>query len=124
MVQRENQECLLLEGGLPRFLLLAWVKVSRCKFILSLSLLCLREWLIKLFILGSGHDFTHLGDVVLQQRVRDLQSADEHECRCIFIVVENFGKLALEVADVGFEIVTMPHFDGEEVVIVLLGLPV
>ena len=36
--------------------------------------------------------------------------------------VKNFGKLALEVADVELEVVTLPHLDGKEVVVVLLGL--
>ena len=31
-------------------------------------------------------------------------------------------QLALEVTDVGFEAVALPHFDGEKVVIILLGL--
>jgi len=53
--------------------------------------------------------------------VGDLQSADERECRDILTAVENFGHLDLEVAGVGLEIVTLPHFDGEEVVIVLFG---
>ena len=36
--------------------------------------------------------------------------------------VKNFGKLALEEADVELEAVTLPHLDGKEVVVVLLGL--
>ena len=54
--------------------------------------------------------------------MRDPQSADERGCRYIFTTVENFGKLASEVADVGVEVVALPHFDREEVVVVLLGL--
>ena len=53
-----------------------------------------------------------------------MQLADEHECRYIFPAVGNLGELLLEVADVGLETVTLPHFDGEEVVVVLLGLSV
>ena len=51
-----------------------------------------------------------------------MQSADEHECKDILTVVENFGQLALEVVDIGLEIVALPHFDGEKVVFVLPGL--
>ena len=54
--------------------------------------------------------------------VRDLQSVDESECKYIFTTVENIGKLALKVVDVGFEVVTLSYFDREEVVVVLLGL--
>ena len=59
---------------------------------------------------------------VLVRGVRDLQFVDERECRYIFTAVENLGKLVLEVADIGLEVITLPYFDGEEVV-VLLGLP-
>jgi len=45
--------------------------------------------------------------------VRDLQFVDERECRYIFTAVENLGKLALKVADIGLEAITLPHFDGE-----------
>ena len=45
---------------------------------------------------------------VFVQWVRDLQSSDECECRDIFTAVENLGKLALEVPNVGFEAVTLP----------------
>ena len=44
-----------------------------------------------------------------------MQSTDERKCRYIFNTVGNFGLLALEVADVGLEIVTLSHFDGKEV---------
>jgi len=52
-----------------------------------------------------------------------LQPADECKCRDILIAVENLNQLALEVADVGFEIVTLSHLDGEKVMIVSLRLP-
>jgi len=39
--------------------------------------------------------------------VRNLQSADEDECRDIFIAVGNLGELVLEVADVRLEIVVL-----------------
>jgi len=55
--------------------------------------------------------------------VRNLQSAEERECRYIFTVVENFGQLALEVTDVRLEVITLPHFDREDMVVILLGLP-
>ena len=58
----------------------------------------------------------------LYREVRDLQSTDEHECRYIFIAIENFGKLALEVADVRLEVIALSHFDDEKVVVVILGL--
>ena len=54
--------------------------------------------------------------------VKNLQPTDEYECRDIFISVRNFGHLALEVANVGLGAVTLPHFDREEVIVVLLGL--
>ena len=38
------------------------------------------------------------------------------------IVVENFGQVALEVTDVGLKSVVLSHFDGEKVMLVLLGL--
>ena len=73
--------------------------------------------------LGSRHDFTHLCDIILHHMfvsgVRDLQSADERECRYIFTAVGNLGKLALKVVNVGLEAVTLPHLDGGEVVFFL-----
>jgi len=54
--------------------------------------------------------------------VRNLQPADECECRYILTAVENFGQLALEVTDIGLEVVILPYFDREKVVVVLLGL--
>jgi len=59
---------------------------------------------------------------VLIQWVRDLQSAGECECKDILTAVGNLGKLALEVADVGFEAITLPHLNEEKVMVVLLGL--
>ena len=35
--------------------------------------------------------------------------------------LKTLGELVLEVADVGLEAVTLPHFDGEEVVIFFLA---
>jgi len=45
------------------------------------------------------------------------------ECKDIFTAVENFGELILEVVNIQLEAVTLSHFDGEEVVVILLGLP-
>ena len=56
--------------------------------------------------------------------MRDRQFADERKCRYIFTTVGNLNELVLKVTDVGLEVVTQPHFDGEEVVVILLGLPV
>ena len=52
-----------------------------------------------------------------------MQPADECEYKDVLIAVGDFGKLALKVADVGLEAITLPHPDGEEVMVVLLGLP-
>jgi len=52
-----------------------------------------------------------------------LQPADECEYRDILTTVENFDQLALRVADIGFEVVNLSHFDSENVVVVLLDLP-
>jgi len=52
-----------------------------------------------------------------------MHSTDERECIYILTAVGNFGQLALKVADVGLEAVTLPYFDREKVVVVLLGLP-
>ena len=54
--------------------------------------------------------------------MRNLQPADECESRDNFVTVRDLGELALEEADVRLEIVTLPHLDGEEVMIVLLDL--
>ena len=54
--------------------------------------------------------------------MRDLQSADLCECRGVLTAVGNFGEMALEEASVGFEAITLPHFDKEEVLVVLLSL--
>ena len=55
--------------------------------------------------------------------MRNLRRADECECRDILTFEENFGQLALEVTNVGLEAIILPHFDGEKVVVVLLGFP-
>jgi len=68
--------------------------------------------------LRSGKDLAYIGDVVLQvvlvQRVSDLQSVDERECRYLLTIVEDLGDLVLEEVDVGFEVVSRSHPDKEE----------
>ena len=54
--------------------------------------------------------------------MRNLQPADERKSRDIFTAVRDLGKLALEEANVRLEAVTLPHFDGEEMMVVLLSL--
>ena len=61
-------------------------------------------------------------DEVLVQGVRNLQPVDERESRDIVIAVRDLDELALEEEDVRLEHVTLPHLDGEEVIVVLLGL--
>ena len=55
--------------------------------------------------------------------MRDLQPADECECKDIYTAVGNLGKLTLKIADVGLESITLPHLCGEYVMVVLLCLP-
>ena len=57
---------------------------------------------------------------MLVEGVKELQFTDECKCRYILNAVENFGQLALKVADAGLKAVTLPHFD-REVMVVLLG---
>ena len=56
------------------------------------------------------------------QGVRDLQLADERECRDVLTTAGDLGELALEEADVGFEVVTLPHLDNKKPVVVSLKL--
>jgi len=55
--------------------------------------------------------------------VRDLQPTNECKCRYIFTIVGNRGKLDLEVTNIKLEAITLPCLNGEEVMVVLLGLP-
>ena len=55
--------------------------------------------------------------------MRDLQSVDERECRDVLTAFGDLCQLALKVVDVKFEIITMPHFDGEKMMVVPLNLP-
>jgi len=57
------------------------------------------------------------------QGMRDLQSADEYKCRDILTAVGDLDQLALKVAYVGFEVVALPHLDGDKMVVVPLSLP-
>ena len=50
------------------------------------------------------------------QELRDLQLAEECECRDVLTAVGDLGQLALEVADVRFEVVTLSHLDDEKMV--------
>ena len=51
-----------------------------------------------------------------------MQPADECECRDPHRM-RKFGQLALEVAEIGLEAIALPHLNGENMVVVLLGLP-
>jgi len=55
--------------------------------------------------------------------VTGLQPADECECRDVLITVRDLGQLVLEVADIRFDVVALPHLDGEKVVVVPLSFP-
>ena len=49
----------------------------------------------------------------------------QHTCKCerryLLIIIGDFGELALEEIDVGFEAIPWPHFDGDEVMTTPLG---
>jgi len=51
-----------------------------------------------------------------------LQPADERECEDVLIAVRGLGHLALEVADVRFEVVALSHLDCEKMVVIPLSL--
>jgi len=57
------------------------------------------------------------------QGVRELHSADERECRSIPTVFRDLGQLPLEVTDVRFVDVALPHFDSKKMVVIPLSLP-
>ena len=50
-----------------------------------------------------------------------MRPANERECKDVFIAVGDLGELTLKEVDVRLEAVTLPHLDGEEVIVVLLG---
>ena len=54
--------------------------------------------------------------------MRDLQFSDEHECTNIFTTVGNLDELVLRVTDVRLESVALSHFDGDEIMVILLCL--
>ena len=75
--------------------------------------------------LGSVQDPTPTSDILHQMfihRVGDLRPANECESGNIFTAVVHLGQLTLEVADIRLETVRGSHFDGKEVVVVLLEL--
>ena len=39
----------------------------------------------------------------------------------VLTTIGDFGKLALEVDDVRFEVITLPHLDGEKIMVVPLS---
>ena len=47
-------------------------------------------------------------------------AAGECDCSDILTVVRDFDQLALEIVDVGLEVITLPCFDSEKVVVILL----
>jgi len=56
------------------------------------------------------------------QGVRNLQPADECECRDVLTAIGDLGLFALKVANVGFDVVALPHLNSENVVVVLFSL--
>jgi len=53
---------------------------------------------------------------VFLQRVSDLQSANKRERRYFLTILETVVSWFWKKIDVGFEAISWPHFDGEEVV--------
>ena len=134
-ILRENQERLLLEGRLPLILIISMHRSLPLRVHLLFVIVAFERVvdgtlhsLLQLNArLASKQDLTHSCDIMLQQifvqGVRNLQPADERECRYIFTAVGNFGEPVLKIADVRLEAINLPHFDREEVVVILLGLP-
>ena len=60
---------------------------------------------------------------MIVQGLRDLQPADERECRDVLIAIGDHGQLALKVANVRFKVVTLSYLDSEKVAVVSLSLP-
>jgi len=54
--------------------------------------------------------------------MRDLQPVNEREYGDVPTTVEDLGQLALEVADVRYEHVALPHLNGEKIVVVSFSL--
>ena len=57
------------------------------------------------------------------QGVRDLQPADERECGDVLTAVGDLSQLTLEIDNVRFEVVALPHLDKKKVVVVSHILP-
>jgi len=57
---------------------------------------------------------------VLVQKVSDLHPADKRKCKHL-TTIGDLGKLALEEVDVGFEAISRPHPDREEMMTTPLG---
>jgi len=55
--------------------------------------------------------------------VGDLQPTDEHDDSHAVIAIIHQSHLALEITDILLEALPRLHFDGDEVVVVLLELP-
>ena len=51
-----------------------------------------------------------------------MQSIDECKRKDLFTTVRYFGELDLKEVDVGFEVVSLPYLNGDEVMSILLGL--
>ena len=52
--------------------------------------------------------------------MRDLRPTNKHDRRYL-AAIEGLGELALEEINVGFDAISWPHFNGEEVVATPLG---
>jgi len=46
---------------------------------------------------------------VLVQRISDLKSTNERECRYLLTTVGDLGELVLKEVDIGLEVVSQPH---------------
>jgi len=51
-----------------------------------------------------------------------LQRADERKCGDVLTAIRELGQLALEIADIRFEAIVLPHLDWENLVVVSLSL--
>ena len=72
-------------------------------------------------------DVPHPGDFILHQvfieRAEDLQPTDEHSGSHIIIAFIHHDHLTLEITDVMFESLSRLYLDHEEVIVVILNLP-
>jgi len=71
--------------------------------------------------LSTGKNLAHLGDVVLQemlvQGMSNLQAIDESKGDNFLSTIGDFDELILEEIKIRLEVVSLPHFVGEEVVV-------